>query len=226
MATLLIAGATGLVGRQVLELALADTRWSRIVAPTRRALAGSTGAESNPGLDQALSSGRLVNPVVDFAALPSSLFDGVGAVACALGTTMKVAGSKEKFKAIDHGLVVALAAAAKAAGVGRFGYVSSVGAKLDGASFYLRVKAEIERDLGALGFGSLLILRPSFLGGDRPESRPMERIGLGLFAALKPLIPKRYRVVGAERVAKALLDGLAHGRPGVAVLESEQIQLA
>jgi uncharacterized protein YbjT (DUF2867 family) len=226
MSTLLIAGATGLVGRQVLNLALADNRWAKIVAPTRRALAGSTDAGSDSGLDQALANGRLVNPVVDFAALPSSLFDGVDAVACALGTTMKVAGSKEKFKAIDHGLVVALATAAKAAGVGRFGYVSSVGAKLDGASFYLRVKAEIERDLSALGFGSLLILRPSFLGGDRPESRPMERIGLGLFAALKPLIPKRYRVVDAERVAKALLDGLAEGRPGVAVLESEQIQLA
>jgi len=175
---------------------------------------------------QAVASGRLDNPVVDFAVLPSSLFSGVDAVACALGTTMKVAGSKERFKAIDHGLVVALATASKTAGIQRFGYVSSVGAKLDGASFYLRVKAEIERDLTALGFGSLLILRPSFLGGERPESRPMERLGLGLFAALKPLIPKRYRVVDAARVAAALLDGLGAGAAGVTVLESEQIQRA
>lgn len=228
MTSLLIAGATGLVGAKLLEQALADPGWTRVVAPTRRPLTVQAAvAEAPAGLRAALESGRVINPVTDFASIEPTLFASgsgkVAAVACALGTTMKRAGSKERFREVDHGLVLSLAKAARDAGVERFGYVSSVGAKVDGASFYLRVKGEVERDLRALGFGSLVILRPSFLGGERAESRPLERVGLGLARALGPLIPRRYRVVGADRVAAALLACLREGRPGVEVLESEAI---
>jgi uncharacterized protein YbjT (DUF2867 family) len=208
---LLIAGATGLVGGHAVRLALAEARWSTVIAPTRRALP---------------TQADLTNPVIDFDNLPEGLFAGVGAVACALGTTMKKAGSKERFRAIDQGLVVALARAARLAGVDRFAYVSSVGAATTSSTFYLRVKGETEEALRELGFESLTILRPSFLGGERGESRPLERVGLGLARALSFAIPRRYRVVPAEAVAQAMLGALALGAPGVEVVPSEHLALA
>lgn len=208
---LLIAGATGLVGGQTLTLAVNDTRFEAIVAPTRRALA----LQPVPA--------RLANPTIDFSQLPANLFEGVDAVACALGTTLKKAGSKERFREIDKDLVVSLAAAAHRAGVRRFAYVSSVGANPRSATFYLRMKGETEAALDAIGFESLTLLRPSFLGGERGESRPLERVGLGLATALSFAIPKRYRVVSAESVARSLLESLVAGRPGHAVIESEAI---
>lgn len=206
---LLIAGATGLVGGQTLTLAANDSRFEAIVAPTRRAL--------QPG------PAKLANPTIDFSQLPSNLFEGVDAVACALGTTLKKAGSKERFREIDKDLVVSLATAAHRAGVRRFAYVSSVGANPKSATFYLRMKGETEAALEAIGFESLTLLRPSFLGGERDESRPLERVGLGLAKALSFAVPKRYRVVSAECVARTLLESLVAGRPGHAVIESEAI---
>lgn len=208
---LLIAGATGLVGGHVLQLAANDARFEAIVAPTRRALA----PQPVPA--------KLTNPTIDFSQLPDDLFAGVEAVACALGTTIKKAGSKERFREIDKDLVVSLAAAAHRAGVRRFAYVSSVGANPQSGTFYLRMKGETEAALDAIGFESLTLLRPSFLGGERGESRPLERVGLGLAKALSFAIPKRYRVVSAESVARTLLESLVSGRPGLTVIESETI---
>lgn len=205
---LLIAGATGLVGGHALTLAVNDARFDTVVAPTRRAL------EPQP---------KLINPTIDFARLPDELFAGVDAVACALGTTLKKAGSKERFREIDKDLVVSLATAAHGAGVRRFAYVSSVGANIKSGTFYLRMKGETEAALDAIGFESLTLLRPSFLGGERGESRPLERVGLGLAKALSFAIPRRYRVVSAESVARSLLESLVAGRPGSAVIESEAI---
>jgi uncharacterized protein YbjT (DUF2867 family) len=211
---LLIAGATGLVGGHALTLALNDPRFTAIVAPTRRAL----GLAPRPA--------KLDNPTIDFAKLPGDLFAGVDAVACAIGTTIKKAGSKERFREIDKDLVVSLATAAHRAGVRRFAYVSSVGASTKSGTFYLRMKGETEAALSALGFESLTLLRPSFLGGERDESRPMERLGLGVARALSFAIPKRYRVVPAEAVARAMLESLVTGAAGQTVLESEAIAFA
>lgn len=205
---LLLVGATGLVGGHAVTLALGDSSWTEVVAPTRRAL------PQEP---------RLTNPVVDFANLPAGLFEGVKAIGCALGTTIKKAGSKERFREVDQGLVVALATAARQAGVERFAYVSSVGAKAASSTFYLRMKGETEEALRALGFGSLTLLRPSFLGGEREESRPLERMGLGMASALSFAIPKRYRVVSAEAVARTMVDALKVGHDGTEVIESEHI---
>lgn len=208
---LLIAGATGLVGGHALTLAINDNRFEAIVAPTRRALS------PHP------IPARFTNPTIDFSQLPPDLFAGVDAVACALGTTLKKAGSKERFREIDKDLVVSLAAAAHRAGVRRFAYVSSVGANIKSGTFYLRMKGETEAALDAIGFESLTLLRPSFLGGERDESRPLERMGLGLARALSFAVPRRYRVVSAESVARTLLESLVAGRPGLTVIESEAI---
>ena len=220
---LLIAGATGLVGGQTLRLALLDPGISQVTAPGRRSLPGGP---RDP---------RLSAPVLDLAAgLPASVLEGVHAVACALGSTRRKAASEasregiaassaEAFRARDFDLILGLARAAHAAGVARFGLVSSVGADASARGLYLRTKGELEREIGALGFASFTVLRPSVLDGARTETRPLERLGLGLARALGPLIPRRYRAVSAADVAATLLARLKAGEAGLTVLESEQL---
>ncbi|MEJ7729824.1 MAG: NAD(P)H-binding protein [Polyangiaceae bacterium] len=209
MTVLMVIGATGMVGKAALEQALGDARVTRVVAPTRRALAVE-------------APGKLHTPVVDFDALPAEAdWWKVDGVVCALGTTMRRAGSKEAFRKVDHDYPLAVARLAHAHGARAFAHCSSVGASAKGSSFYLRTKGEVEDALRALGFESLTIARPSFLDGDREESRPMEALGIGFFKVVAPLVPRRYRVVDASRVARALVEGAIAAPPGTRVMESE-----
>ncbi len=210
METLLLVGATGLVGREALRQALADESIRRVIAPTRRPLE--------------LRHPRLENPTVDFGALPAEAawwrFD---AVICALGTTIKKAGSPTAFRTVDHDYPLAVARLARAQGAGVFALVSSLGTNAAAATLYSRTKGETERDLTACGFPSLTILRPSLIGGERDERRPGEKLLLMLMGALRPLLPRRYRIVSAERIAAALLREARAARPGVNIVESENI---
>jgi uncharacterized protein YbjT (DUF2867 family) len=210
MKTLLIVGATGLVGRAVLRLALADTAIGRVVAPTRRALE--------------VRHDKLVNPVVDFDALPAGAeWWRVDAVICTLGTTIKKAGSQAAFRKVDYEYPLAVARLARTAGVATYALVSSLGANAKSRTFYLRTKGETERDLAGAGFASLTVLRPSLIGGERDERRWGEALGLKLFAALGPLLPRRYRIAPAERIAARLLASVISAQPGVRIVESEAI---
>jgi uncharacterized protein YbjT (DUF2867 family) len=234
---LLIAGATGLVGQATLRLALGTPGIARIVAPTRRPLdlTGPLATARNP-------APPIENPVfADFGRLPPALFEGLDAVACALGSTRRQAGreaaaaggppvdSAEAFRQRDHDVILHVARLAREAGVPRLAVVSSVGADPRARSFYLRVKGELEEALRGLGFPSLTLLRPSLLDGERGGSRPLERLGLGLARLAAPLIPPRYRAVSDAAVAQALLAHLLDGLPlaGVAAqvtcVESEAI---
>jgi len=208
--TMLLAGATGLVGREL--IAAACERGFGVHALVRR-------EPADP-----LAGVRW--QVVDFAALPP-LPKGDAAV-CALGTTIKVAGSQAAFRAVDFDAVLSFARAAHAAGVRRFGVVSALGADAKSAGFYSRVKGEAEAALAALGFEVLVIARPSLLVGDRESlgqpSRAGERLGLAVALPLAPLIPLRWRPIHARTVARALLAALADSRPGVRVVESAELQ--
>lgn len=206
---LLIAGATGLVGAQALRLALADPRVQRVVAPTRRALPADT---------------KLDNPIVDYAALPDdAAWWRVDAVVCALGTTIRAAGSQAAFRAVDHGYVLAVATRALANGARRFALTSAMGADPASRVFYSRTKGEVERDLAALGYPSLTLVRPALIGGEREQSRPAERAGLLLAAALAPLLPRRWRISPAPNIARALLDAALAARPGVHVVGAQAL---
>ncbi len=210
MKTLLIAGATGLVGRAVLRLALADAAITRVVAPTRRA--------------PEWRHEKLSNPVVDFAALPAdAAWWRVDAVICTLGTTIKKAGSQAAFREVDYVYPLAVAWLARAAGARAFALTSSMGANAKSGAFYLRTKGETERELAALGFESATIVRPSLIGGERDERRWAEAWGLRIFSAIGPVLPRRYRVVPAERIAATLLAAAGEARPGVRIVESEAI---
>ena len=209
MKTLLLVGATGLVGQSVLTQALADARIGDVTAPTRHPL------PPHP---------KLLNPLVDFDALPADApWWAVDGVICTLGTTIKKAGSPTAFRRVDHDYPLAVATLARRRGTAAFVLVSSLGADAASRTFYLRTKGETERDLRALHFPSLTILRPSLIGGVRAERRPAEALALRLCTALPFLLPRRYRVVPAERLARALLTAGFAARPGTHVVESEAI---
>jgi len=164
--------------------------------------------------------------VVDFAGLPP--LPRAAWAFCCLGTTIKVAGSQEAFRAVDHDAVLAFARAAIAAGVTHFALVSALGADARSRNFYSRTKGEVEAALRAVGFRHLVIARPSLLSGDRASLAQPRRLGevlaLTLTRPLGALIPKAWRPIDAGVLARALVRGLAQAAPGVTVLDSAALQ--
>jgi uncharacterized protein YbjT (DUF2867 family) len=194
MTTLMLVGATGLVGGAVLRQAQADARITRIVAPTRRKL------PPHP---------KLENPLVDFEHLPAdAAWWAVDAVICTLGTTIRKAGSQESFRQVDHDYPLAVAKLARQHGARAFALNSATGADPRSRFFYNRVKGEVEEAIRGIGFPSLTIVRPALIGGDRKESRPAEFVAMRLLRLAEPLLPRRYRVVPHERIATALLEAI------------------
>ncbi len=206
---LLLLGATGAVGREALAAALAEPRFSQVIAPTRRPL------PPHP---------KLLNPVVDFSALPlAASWWQVDAVICALGSTIKAAGSQAAFAAVDRDLPIQAGRLARAAGASRYALTSALGTSPQG-NFYLRTKAEAEAGIRALGYPCYTVVRPSLIEAERAQKRPGEQIGLRIARVLGPLIPRRYRPVPAARIAQALLAGVLREAPGEQIIESEQLQ--
>ena len=207
----LLAGATGLVGGHILQALLADRAVSEIHVLSRREL-----PRSDP---------RLQVHIVDFAALPS--LPGVDEVYLALGTTIRVAGSRQAFRAVDLEANLAVARAAVAAGAARAGVVSAVGADAQSSVFYNRVKGELEDALKPL-FPALVIAHPSLLLGDRDSlKQPVrwgERIAAPLARLLSPFLPGRYVPVQARAVALALARTVPVAQ-GVRVLASDELAM-
>jgi uncharacterized protein YbjT (DUF2867 family) len=203
--TALLAGASGLTGGYTLDALLAAPEVSRVVAVTRRPL----------GRDHP----RLANRIVQFERLESQLQGVTCDVAlCCLGTTIRQAGSQQRFRAVDLDGVLTFARAARAAKAQRFVVMSSVGADPQARNFYLRTKGEMEEQLEGLEFASLDILQPSLLLAWRAEMRPLE-LGARLFMPLvNPLFMGRYaawRAIPARTVAAAMLGATRSGRRGV-----------
>jgi uncharacterized protein YbjT (DUF2867 family) len=190
--TVIIAGATGLVGREILQGLLADPAVTAVHSLGRR-----KPAAQHP---------KLTAHVVDFAALPS--LPAADEVYLALGTTIKVAGSQAAFRAVDYEANLAVAKAALAAGVKRAGLVSAMGADAGSRIFYSRVKGELEEALTKLPFEGLVIARPSMLVGNREElGQPVRRGEIwaaALGRAVGFLIPANYRPIAAAAVAQSL----------------------
>jgi uncharacterized protein YbjT (DUF2867 family) len=213
--TALVAGATGLIGRRLVRLLIESDDYDRVHLLVRR----PTG----------ITDDRLVEHAVDFDKLPDAGED-VGSADhafCALGTTIRTAGSREAFRRVDHDYVVAFAKLARDLGAQQFAVVSSLGADPETRSFYLRVKGETERDLEALGLPRLVILRPSLLTGDRDEFRPGEKVSQLLLGITSPLLVGRLgriRPVSDEQVARAMLESVKNEGPAVRVIESEAIR--
>lgn len=206
----LIVGASGLTGRTLLEMLLADSRYQRVHALVRKATLPT--------------DAKLVEHVVDFdhlAPLPR-----IDDAFCCLGTTIKRAGSQAAFRTVDFEYVVNVAKAAAKAGAKRFLVVSALGASATSAVFYSRVKGEMEDALKELGFAELHIFQPSLLTGNRPESRPAERAGIAAFSLIAPLMlgpSRKYRPIAAEAVAAAMLRAAWRNAAGTHAYPSDVI---
>jgi len=209
--SVVLAGATGLVGREILQGLLKDDSIAVVHALGRRATD--------------VRHPRLTSHVVDFAALP--FLPPLDEVYLALGTTIKAAGSQAAFRAIDFDASLAVARAARSAGARRLGLVSALGADADSRIFYNRVKGELEDALEALGYDALVIARPSLLMGNRKAlgqpPRAGERAGMCVNALLGPLIPASVRAIAASDVAQALLERVPAAK-GLEVLSSGSMQ--
>jgi uncharacterized protein YbjT (DUF2867 family) len=210
--TALIAGGTGLVGRQLVELIQQSPGYTNVAVAVRK-----------PGQ---FSGTTCREVVVDYGDWTSFPLTGVDHVFCCLGTTIKKAGSQAAFEAVDYGYVVGLAEAGKKAGVRHFIVISAVGSDPSSRVFYSKVKGKMEERLKQIGFDQLTILRPAMLGGKRDEFRFGEWIAsilLKVFGWLLIGKMRRYRIVLDREVAAAMLVASQTNTAAVSVIESEEI---
>lgn len=207
---IVLAGATGLVGTEILKALLADPTVAAVHVLGRRPLG--------------VSHPRLQAHVVDFTRLPA--LAPADEVYLALGTTIKVAGSQAAFRAVDVDANLAVAKAAVAAGARRLGLVSAVGASAASSVFYSRMKGELEEALKTLDLAALVIARPSLLLGDRDAlkqpPRLGERLAIPVVKWLAPVFPRQYRPVTAHAVAQSLVKTVPTAT-GLVVLSSDEL---
>jgi len=208
--TAIVAGATGLVGSQLLPLLLDSGRYARAVALARRTLPlASPLLEARPA-----AFDRLAELLADTGGATTDVF-------CCLGTTIGKAGSEAAFRQVDYDFPLALARWAAATGARRFLVVSALGADAASRIFYNRVKGELEAALGRAGLASLVLLRPSLLAGARKEFRLGERLTLAATAPLRWLLPAGVRPVQAADVAAAMVEAAESASPPPVVTSSE-----
>ncbi|WP_409309145.1 NAD(P)H-binding protein [Pectobacterium sp. B1J-3] len=208
MSRVLLLGATGLVGNELLQLLKANHRVETIYAPTRKPLPPSE---------------KLVNPHhADLSVAISQLISPVDIAFCCLGSTLKTAGSKKAFRYVDYTLVVEASKAALALGAKHLLAVSALSANTASPFFYSRVKGEAEKSLRQQGWQHLTLAQPSMLLGERTERRPLESLSAPLFR----LFPARWRAIEGKTVAQALLNQAFSPEPkaSVTVLESDQLR--
>lgn len=189
-----VIGATGLVGNQLVETLLKDSRFEKVLLFSRRhsGYAHSKLKEHIVDFDKREEWEKLVKGDVLFSSL---------------GTTIKQAGSKEDQYKVDHSYQYRFADAAAKNGVPVYVLVSSAGADVKSKVFYSRMKGELERDTKALGFKSVYFLQPSLLAGDRKKSRIDEKAGFAFLKIANTLgFLKKYKPVEATSVAKAMVN--------------------
>lgn len=207
----IVAGATGLIGKELVYQLLGDARYEQVIALTRRPW---TQVHS-----------KFVNVVTDFKDLDQVLAPHrVDDVFCCLGTTIAKAGSKDKFKEVDLTYPLALAKATLALGATQFLLVTALGADKSSPIFYNRVKGQVEEAITAEPFSAIHIFRPSLLLGPREEKRPGEEAAKVLYKYLGFLIPEKYKGIEGRTVARAMQEMAAREQQGVFVHESKEMQ--
>ena len=193
--TAIIIGATGMVGKQVLEHLLASSVYQKVIAVTRKPITAHE---------------KLKNLVVDFDKLTSALKDVKADEAfCCLGTTIKQAGTKTAFHKVDYTYSFEFAYVLKQNGCQHFLLVSALGAFPKSLVFYSRVKGLLEKDITALNFSRLSIIRPSLLLGEREENRLGENLASRFFPLVSPFLRGGLRAVQpihGKDVAQAMFN--------------------
>lgn len=212
-----LAGASGLVGGHVLRRLLAAADGPHVLVPARHAL-----QQAHPRLDTVVVDLACADQDESLGQRLAAHAPRVAAFVCCLGTTIRAAGSREAFVAVDRELVLRLAGIARGLGAAHAVLVSSVGASAQSGNFYLRVKGEAERGIAGLGYAGVDLVRPGLLLGERSEARPLERFAQFVAPIIGPLLPgrlERYRAIDADEVAAAIVALLGRGPAGTVVHE-------
>lgn len=212
MKTAVVAGGSGLVGRFCLQTLLEENDYASVISVARRELP--------------VSHRKLMQRILPLENLASLDLPPVDDVFCALGTTIRKAGSQAAFRHVDYELPLAIADHALKFGAKQFVLVSSVGADAKSKNFYLRTKGELEDALRRLPFKALHIFRPSFLMGKREESRFGESAAIPVASALQFLLVgslRRYRPISAQTVGRAMVAAAKADKEGPFVSEFHAI---
>lgn len=211
MKVALIAGATGLIGSNLLQKLIRDPAYAKIISIGRR--------------PSSVAHEKLQSFIVDFDSLGESKHHLIADdVFCCLGTTMKKAGSKEKFFQVDHDYPVKLAQATHQNGAKQFLLVSALGANEKSSFYYNEVKGKVENTIGAIGFKSYHIFRPSLLLGQRDENRPGEEAAKKFYGIFDFLIPLKYKGIEGSKVAESMLFYAKQEVPGKHIHVSADLQ--
>jgi uncharacterized protein YbjT (DUF2867 family) len=212
MKTALIAGSTGLIGKELLDLLLEDSSYAKVIAISRKPLD--------------VHHAKLENVVVDFDSLHTySNSLKADDVFCCLGTTIRIAKTKEAFRKVDFEYPVELANVSKNQGATQYFLISALGADNKSSVFYNRVKGEVEEAIQSVSFQSVHIFRPSLLLGDRTEERAGEGAATSFFKIFGFLIPLKYKAIESSKVARAMLALAKQNQAGFHIHESKELQV-
>ncbi len=209
----IVAGATGLVGNELVRGLLSDPAFTRIIVYSRKPLTVS---------DERLT---LIQGELGEMNLHREELKGDVYFSC-LGTTIKTAGSQDNFRKVDFHAVVSFGRIAFSHKARKMIVVSASGANSQSKIFYSRVKGETEKALKDLGLSSLAIFRPGLLIGDRSENRAVERVSIRAYKILKHVVPlKLSKSVGTDvsTLVKHMIDEAKRERSGVTVIEAKDL---
>jgi uncharacterized protein YbjT (DUF2867 family) len=210
----IIAGATGLIGNNLLHQLLDHPDYTKVTVIVRKEIP--------------MQHAKLEQLVVDFDHLDNHQEHIKGDVVfCALGTTKSKTPDQEQYRKIDYQYPLDIAFIAQQNGASQYHLVSALGASEKSSIFYSRLKGEVERDLKSIPFKAIHIYRPSLLDGERKEHRSAEGIMIGLMRVLNPLLIgglKKYRSIKIEKVASAMLKQSLKPLDGIFIYDSDEIE--
>ena len=210
MRTAIIAGASGLIGKELVQKLIKSDQYHLIYLLSRK--------------KSGFACEKVRELVINFEKIGQLKFDElIDDVFCTLGTTMKQAGSRDNFKKVDYEYVVALANLGKQYGASKFIVVSAMGANSKSAVFYNKIKGMTEDALKNIGFNQLIILRPSLLLGERVEKRFAERLSGIFMKSFNFLIPDNYKAIQAEKVAESMLKMALKSTEKVLIVKSGEM---
>jgi len=205
-----VIGATGLVGKQLIELLLQNENFEKVRIFVRR--------------DSGLVHPKLESHIVDFGKTETWEKQLAGDVLfSALGTTLKQAGGKEKQYEIDYTFNLNFAQKAKENGINNYVLVSSIGANSKSSLFYTKMKGELDEDISKIGFVNLVILRPASLTGNRAEKRIAEIISVPVLNFLTQFVMKNYRPVSDKTVARAMINSVLYPERNKIIWEGKEV---
>jgi len=211
--TALVVGASGLVGKELVEVLIASNEYEKITVWVRRPLR--------------VHHWKLEEKQIDFEILDAYEIEAtVDHIYCCLGTTIKKAGTREAFKVVDFEYPLIMARKAKESRVLQFIIISALGATVDSMSFYSRIKGEMEESLKKINLLGLHIVRPSLLLGKREEFRLGEQLAV-MMTSIVPFIfiggLKKYKPIPAKVVAYAMYRVANQGTTGNHIYESDKL---